>query len=530
MSSSLENLENYLQAFVEHSGIPGLIVGVTDREKTLYTRGFGYANIDAKTPMTADHLMEIGSIGKSFTSTVIQQLHDEGRLDIYKPITDYLDWFSAQSEYDPILIHHLLSHTAGIINGTDQSGGSYYDVYALRDTRTFAPPGEKFHYSNVGYKALGLLIEHILDQPYADIIQERVLDPLGMSETDAVITHDTREKMAVGYVPAHDDRPPATPRRWNPATWVETATGDGCIASTVGDMAKYMRMYLNKGHDGVLSDAGFERMTTPVINRTEENQYGHGLAVHTLKDRYVVTHSGGMVGYTTLMHVDVKAGIGVMLMVNENSIYDFMSDGFYIVDVFAAMESGSKSPAIPVLKPYSDTANAVDFVGTFTDGKRKLIFTAEDRQLFLHDGSQKLVLFPREEDGFWVDHPDFTHFLLQFERNAGEVNGVSYGETWYRRQSAPQPEAVDYPEEWKQYVGHYRCHNPWYSNSRILIKQGKLFIAYFDGSMMPLIPIEGDRFRAGDDSPEEIVFDLPYKGQMQRCVYSGLTMYRFFTP
>lgn len=526
------SFDTYINQLIQQNGNPGLTLAVTNQTETLYAQAYGYANLDAKTPMQISHLMEIGSIGKSFTSIIIQQLHEAGLLDIHKPIQDYLDWFAIYSDYEPITIHHLLSHTAGIITGMDESGGAFYDVYALRKTKTSTAPGSHFHYSNVGYKALGLLIEHILQKPYAEIIQERILSPLGMMQTDSTITHNTRKKMAIGYVPFYDDRPANYPIQWIPATWFETATGDGCIASYGEDMTRYMRMYLNAGFEGVLSSAGLERMTKPLIETSADNFYGHGIDIGLGNDNFTLGHGGGMVGYVSVIHMDIKRGIGIMAMMNQSEVPSPLDEIVtFALDYFATEQKGIKLSKPQPIKDNYIVNNAFDYVGTYAKGQDKLIFIARDEKLILHYEGQQIALEGRNEEQFYLDHEDFRLFLLTFEREKGKILAVSYGGDWYHRASLSAPVAIDYPAEWDSFIGHYRCNNAWFSNLRIIIKQGKLYLVESNGDIEILTALGDNRFRVGDEqSPEFIHFDLIYGGQAQKITFSGLELFRFFTP
>src|SRR5215831_6728172 len=96
--------------------VPAFVVAVTDRRETLGSVAHGYSDIKAKTRATPDSRFPIGSISKSFTAMALMQLVDEGRLDPQAPVTRYLPWFSVRSTPAPIMIHHVLTHTAGLPN------------------------------------------------------------------------------------------------------------------------------------------------------------------------------------------------------------------------------------------------------------------------------------------------------------------------------------------------------------------------------------------------------------------------------
>jgi len=116
---AISRLHDWIERKLAADGTPGISLAVTDRERIVHTGAFGLANIDANLPVTPAHLFETGSIGKSFTAIALLQLVDEGKIDPQALVTDYLPWFSIQSDFEPIRLHHLLSHTAGITSALD---------------------------------------------------------------------------------------------------------------------------------------------------------------------------------------------------------------------------------------------------------------------------------------------------------------------------------------------------------------------------------------------------------------------------
>ena len=526
-------LDSYIQQEFHAGGAAGMSLAITNREQNLYIANYGYANRDARTPVTPATMFEIGSIGKSFTSIIVQQLVDEGKLDLHAPITDYLDWFEVQSEYESITLHHLLSHTAGIINGTDFSGDTAYEVYALRDTPTGSPPGTYFHYSNIGYKTIGMILETVLQQPYHDMVTERILKPLGMSNTSATIRQANRPYMAVGYNAYYDDRPHPSDTLLAPTTWFETATADGCIVSTAEDMAIYLRMLLNKGQNRVLSQAGFERMVQPVSREDEEADYGYGLAIRRNDETYAIEHTGGMVGYVAYMVGDMNNGVGVTIFSNSNAWWEsMMRIGKYALQLAQAIATHQSAPEIPTIPNRQVIENASDYAGVYRGAAGTFTVEAQNKQLNLIYKGECIPL-EQHGDGFYVNHPDFELFLLQFGRDAdGKVVEALHGETWWTNDNYTGTASFDYPETWSGYRGHYRTHNPWVGNLRVIVQKGQLKLAIPSGGTESLTPLADGRFRLGDDeqSPERVWFDTAINGQTVRMHYSTQVFYRTFTP
>lgn len=161
MKRVLASLDRDIGTWMKAYGIPGMCISVTDRKGTLRTSEYGLSDLAAKKRVRKDTMFQIGSISKSFTSICALQLAEEGLLDLRRPVRDYIPWFEVRSKHGPITLHHLMTHTAGIVIGTESLIRAVPEVYALRDTDTSAPPGEHFHYSNVGYKAVGLVLEEL---------------------------------------------------------------------------------------------------------------------------------------------------------------------------------------------------------------------------------------------------------------------------------------------------------------------------------------------------------------------------------
>ncbi|HEX3302481.1 MAG TPA: serine hydrolase domain-containing protein, partial [Thermomicrobiales bacterium] len=107
-AAALEQIRAFAEQQLRENGAPGYQIALTDRDGLIAHLELGCANIDSRAPILPETLFEFGSIGKSFTAICYLQLAEEGRVDLQAPITEYLPWFSVQSVYKPITIHHLL--------------------------------------------------------------------------------------------------------------------------------------------------------------------------------------------------------------------------------------------------------------------------------------------------------------------------------------------------------------------------------------------------------------------------------------
>jgi CubicO group peptidase (beta-lactamase class C family) len=392
-----------LRAYLADGGVPGVSVAITDRDGLLLCREGGYADVAARRAVEPDTLFEIGSIGKSFTAHVILQLAAEGRLAVDDPVVRHLPWFRVPRTGERITIHHLLSHTAGISAGIDGTPEATMQVHRLRDLPPGSAPGRRFHYSNVGYKALGLVIEALDGTSYARAIQRRVMEPAGMTASEPAITNAVRERIAIGYQPAIDDRP------WNdgeplaPAPWLQTDTADGSVAASATDMGAYLRWLMAD------LDAGgpVARMATPVPALGGFG-YGYGLLRFTRDGRDYVGHGGGMVGFISGMTWDQAAGIGAVVLQNgPGGAPTFLSRQLVRLAVAAvegrdpARESVEPAPSddedsddVPS-PPTEPTLEQAVIVGTYrSHDPWEPVFHVQAR------GAELWLVFPSAPDGF----------------------------------------------------------------------------------------------------------------------------------
>src|SRR3989442_10728540 len=112
LAAAWKRLDAFVLREMRGQRIPGVSLALTDRTRLLRVKTYGLANLDSRAPLRPDHLLEIGSISKSFTSIPLLQLRDEGRFDPKAPLGTHLPWFSIEASFEPLAPHELLRHTA----------------------------------------------------------------------------------------------------------------------------------------------------------------------------------------------------------------------------------------------------------------------------------------------------------------------------------------------------------------------------------------------------------------------------------
>ncbi len=310
-------------AFVDGLAAPGVSIGIVKGGHVVHTLSAGFADPTGHTPMRTDHLFEIGSISKSFTALAVLALVDDDKLALTDTVEQHVPWFCVQSEFPPFTLRHLLDHSSGLIMGSDSWPDELAQVHALHTSHTGSAPDSIFHYSNVGFMTLGVVVSAVAGKPVTDVMKERILDIVDMPNTITTITDDDRSRMAVGSQPVHEDQPWRPGDALAPATWFEISAVDGNIASTAGDMGRYLAMLLNGGElDGerVLTPESHTAMITPTSPGGEPapgySRYALGINIEHIHNEPCITHGGGMVGYSTFLIGELTRGFGVVVLTN----------------------------------------------------------------------------------------------------------------------------------------------------------------------------------------------------------------------
>jgi CubicO group peptidase (beta-lactamase class C family) len=529
---ALALIDGFITRHMAETGAPGLTLALADSSGLLRASTYGFADLKTKARVTNDTLFEIGSISKSLVVVALLQLRDEGKLDFNRPVADYVPWVKIDTRFEPVTVHHLVTHTAGL------PGAPLLLDALLAPLWTAYKPGARFLYSNTGYNILGFVIEAADGRPFAEALRARVLAPLGMTASFPAITNETRARMAVGYEPIPDDRPWPARGPLGEAQWIEVDIAAGSVASTPGDMASYMRALINRGQlpggRRLFSEEGFRLMTSPAVRspfRGEEAAYGYGLWVSDIDGHTRLRHTGGMVAFSSSLDVDVTGRVGAFASVNANLRgYRPVAVTKFAVETLNASLAGKTLPAPPApAAPPEEIKDAAEFAGTYAapDGRRLTLVAEGQRLLLVHEGQRVVLERAGAADRFLVRHPDFDLFPLGFAREGKVVTEALHGGDWFAGARYGGPREFSYPKEWEGYVGHYHNDSPWYGDTRVVLRKGKLWL---DGAQ-PLVERGDGTFGLGDpEAPDRVGFESVVAGRAMRLNYSGILFRRTFTP
>ncbi|HXF71269.1 MAG TPA: serine hydrolase domain-containing protein [Actinomycetota bacterium] len=524
----------------------GAQVALTDRSRTLASVVLGTADRTGE-PLTPETRFQIGSISKSFAAVLAMQEAEAGRLDLGAPVRRYLPWFEVPSRFREPEVHHLLSHSSGLAQGTEFAADAHAALLLLRETEAGFPPGERFLYSNDGYKAVGLILEAVTGGPFPELLRERILEPLGMGRSEPEITLEGRAGSAPGHRRLFDDRPDHPSQPLVEAPWLPSATADGSILSTASDLCAYARVLLGGGRSPegrvLLAAGAFARMLEPRAVDPEEPGAPYGFGIRTWREdgRRHAGHTGSMLGHVGRLAVDLDAGVGAAVLLNGASARDLLARDelcrFALVAA-AALAEGSAPPAPPSPPPADLVADAEAYAGRYEGEAGAIEVLARGERLRARWEGSEVPLEPlvpsgvparRSADAFAAPAPGLDRFALRFRRDAaGRVVEAVHGPRCFRRPGRPAPPPPAPDPSWRAFTGDYRSPNPWAPAFSVVLREGRLvMIAPWLEGDEELAPLGDGRFRVGPPwSPDRIRFEDVLGGKARRAVFDGAPWFR----
>ncbi|MFI6743876.1 serine hydrolase domain-containing protein [Nonomuraea sp. NPDC050451] len=258
----------------------------------VYCQGFGMADRAAGVHTGCDTVYDVMSITKQFTAAAILKLEMMGKLRVTDPIGSHLGPVPADKE--PITLHQLLTHTAGLVEGL----GDDYDVLSRDDllaralaSKLHSAPGAGFHYSNVGYSVLAAIIEKVSGVGYERFLAEHLFVPAGMTQTGYVLPKWAGDQVAVEYDDKGDGQGKPVDHPWAPDGPYWNLRGNGGMLSTARDMLRWHRALSGTG---VLSEAAKRQLFSPHVRIPESEEfYGYGWVISDTGHGRIAWHDGG---------------------------------------------------------------------------------------------------------------------------------------------------------------------------------------------------------------------------------------------
>ena len=265
-NDKIHKIEQFVEEQREISQIPGISLVIVEKGKTVYQKGFGYADVKEKTPVTSNTLFELASTSKAFTGLAILQLEKEGLLKRTDDVRKYIPWLELEYKGEPqtITINQLLHHTSGIASNTivhipesNAENALELTVRTLLDQPLNRKPGSSFEYATINYDVLGLVIENVSKQPYDLYIKEQLLEQIGMKDSYVGLHQVQSDELATGYKIGFMREQEYTPPIYRgniPA---------GYMVSNTNDIAKWLNLQLGAIQNDTISKQTIEQSHIP---------------------------------------------------------------------------------------------------------------------------------------------------------------------------------------------------------------------------------------------------------------------------
>ncbi|MDB6024581.1 MAG: Beta-lactamase [Verrucomicrobiales bacterium] len=319
-----DKVDRLIKEEMDKHEIPGLALVVIKGGKQIKTAGYGFANLETKTPATKDTVFEIGSVTKQFTAAAIMILVQEGKLSVDDKISQHLK--NTPKIWSDITVRHLLTHTSGIKTYTGLDG---YELSKHLTQEQFigqigalaldSKPGDKYAYCNTGFNLLGFIIENLSGKKYMDFLGERIFGPLEMTST-------TNREPSIIVPNRADGYERVKGGRWiNRDSELTDIFSAGAIISTVGDMAKWDAS-LNT--DKILTQASKQQMwTAHKLNDGSTKYYGFAWRLEPMDGHKKIAHTGSTSGFTASFSrfPDDKMSIIVLCNSGENEMANIVA-------------------------------------------------------------------------------------------------------------------------------------------------------------------------------------------------------------
>ena len=344
----LATFEAYVTAKLAEAGVPGAAVAVVQGGEVVFLQGFGVREIGQPEPVAADTLLRIGSVTKSFSSLLTATLVDAGRLSWDTPLVDLLPNFSVS---DPALTPRLTTRDAfcactGLPRRDLEFIFKAHEltpellVEEMAELPLTAPYGEKYQYSNQMVAAGGFAAAvadggspHDLGHAYAIALREKVLNPIGMPRTTLALAEVLAEE---NYAVPHAADVTGTLRPialLDDDNWLVPVAPSGSLWSSAAEMARYVQTELGSGinPDGrrVVSAKNLEQTWQPSVALQAgpgtppdmaafAGHYALGWVLGTYGSQRLIWHSGGTLGFTSLVSFLPEANLGVVILTNRS--------------------------------------------------------------------------------------------------------------------------------------------------------------------------------------------------------------------
>lgn len=472
---SVQDIESYAQQTIEAFNITGLSIAVVSSDDVIFQKSYGQRDIRTDVPVDEDTIFPFGSVGKAFTTAALATLVDEGKLDWDDPVRKYIPEFEMSDPYitREFTVRDLLTHRSGLPLGAGDLmifPDGYASVQDILNVFKHIEPATSFRseyaYDNLMYIVAGDVLARIHGGSYAEALEARLFEPLGLESCDA---RPSRAAKAANGVTQHSrdvgtkNATPLDPRYIIP----DSSAPAGGISCSISDMAKWAQFWLRGGTsetgDVVLSEARVSELWTGVtptgvprdikaFANAHFNLYALGWSVADFHGEWLVSHGGGLLGAVSYFALLPDQDVGIVFMTNDflpfvsglgkqilqdvtapEADFDWIAnaEGWYNSYLETALKDAGAASEEPADVPVDPVRPLEDYVGSYRDPWYGLVTIRQtDEGLFVDMSRSEIfdtTLVSLGDDRFvarWPDRSLNADAYLDFVTEDDVVTGL----------------------------------------------------------------------------------------------------------
>ena len=563
----LAGLDTFVLKVLKDWHAAGVSIAVVEKGKVVYTGGFGYRDLDKKLQVTENTLFGIGSCTKAFTASILGMLVKEGKVDLDKPVRNYLPELKFQNEYtnDHCTLRDMMCHRTGLPRHDLSWYGSWGSRQEFLERIQYMEPTAelraKWQYNNFMFMAQGMVVEKLTNKSWEENMKERIFKPLGMDNTNlSTIDMENSPDHSLAFV-SNDSSISTVPFRN-----IDAMGPAGSVNSCSKDMAKWLITWINDGkYNGkeiipspYRNDAITIQMAmgggTPSAEMPDVHVSGYGLGwmMSSYRGHYRVEHGGNIDGFSASTCFFPTDSIGVIVLTNQNGssvtaiVRNTIADRIlkvkpidWLADRNAA-DAKAKAAAkeaegkdISNKKPGTNLSHTLkEYEGLYSHpGYGTAEVVMQNDSLFMFTPGNKIWLRHYHYDVFetfgvdkkdGIDSSQKSELKIRFDMNeAGEINSV-----WMELQPGlkaleftrkPKPKEIT-KDELKKYEGNYELTPT--VDAKFYIKGEKTLYAFIEGQPeYELVATDKNKFVLKAMSGYSIQFEENEKGEIISCSF-----------
>ena len=334
---ALQLVEHSIEKTMVEGQIPSMTIAIVKDDEVVWSNGYGYANLWARTPAVPSTVYLIGSTFKAMSTVALLRQMEAGKFELDDSVSDYLEFLRIRNEdrKEPITFRHLLTHTSGLpvdfapLSIWDDDAPPGMTAYLSSSLRTESPPLEGVVYSNMAYTLVGYMVQDLSGKPFRQYMQKQIFEPLEMYSTSFTPSPQMSERLAIPYIvdPSSETLVPTELLRSR--VWPA-----GLVYGTVLDQANWLIANLNEGvfkGRQIISAESLDEMHSRQFDQFKgkisglwgSGEAGYGLTwwTDTRNGERYFAHSGSVPGYTAFLQGNKDQKLGVAMLTNGNQAH-----------------------------------------------------------------------------------------------------------------------------------------------------------------------------------------------------------------